>query len=118
MWHDACNVLLVMFKDTDMPLFPASQRDIFRLKQTAIDGASDLSGGAMEHDYKTHGQVKSPADPFNPESREQVSRCKGPMGNLLHSVRGFTSNHPLKCLGIALLIRFFIGSYRTRKSKR
>ena len=94
--------------------FPATQQDVARLKQTAIDAVSDLSSTAIVHATKAKDQLKELAGHAQEEGAEQVNVLKGKYRDVLDQSREFVSTNPLACLGAALTVGFLIGLSRRR----
>jgi ElaB/YqjD/DUF883 family membrane-anchored ribosome-binding protein len=93
--------------------FPASQQDVARLKQTAIDAVNDLGSTATVHATKAKGQIKELAGHVQEEGTEHLNQVKGKLSDVLDLSREFVSNKPLACLAAALTVGFIIGISRS-----
>ncbi len=98
--------------------FPATQRDISQLKQTATDAASDLVSTAGAHADKAKSQIRDLAGHVRTEGSEQFSKGQGKFCDVLNSVRDYAVERPLTCMGAALAVGFLIGLSRRRTYSR
>ena len=96
--------------------FPSTQKDISQLKQTATDAVNDLGSTALVHASKATGQLRDLAGHIQEEGGEQFDQVKGRLGDLVETARGYASERPLTCIGIAFAVGFLIGL--TRSSSR
>ena len=96
--------------------FPASQKDLSQLKQTATDAASDLGDAAAPHVNKAKDQVKRLAGDLQAEGSDQLDQVKGQFCTVLNSAKEYASAQPLVCIGVALAVGLLIGL--TRSSSR
>jgi ElaB/YqjD/DUF883 family membrane-anchored ribosome-binding protein len=106
-----------MSNETLTSSFPATQQDISRLKQTAIDAATDLGGTASVHASKAKDQLKDLAVHAREEGYEQFNQAKGKFSNLVNLARERASERPFACIGAALAIGFLIGLTRRSGSR-
>jgi ElaB/YqjD/DUF883 family membrane-anchored ribosome-binding protein len=102
--------------NTPSSSFPASQKDVSQLKQTATDAASDLGSAAAPHLDKAKEQVKRLAGDLQEEGSAQLDQVKGQFCTVLNSAKEYASAQPLVCIGVALAIGLLIGL--TRSSSR
>jgi ElaB/YqjD/DUF883 family membrane-anchored ribosome-binding protein len=96
--------------------FPATQQDVARLKQTAIDAASDLGSTASVHASRAKSQLNDLAGHVREEGGQQLDEVKGKFSDLVLAGRTYVSDHPLSCLGAALTLGFLIGLTRRHSS--
>jgi len=92
--------------------FPASQQDIARLKQTAIDAVNDLSSSAGVHVSKAKGEPDNLAGHMQEEGGSQLQRAQARVSDFLDASRDFVAQRPFTCLGAALALGFFVGLTR------
>jgi ElaB/YqjD/DUF883 family membrane-anchored ribosome-binding protein len=104
-----------MAKGTLSPLFPATQRDVSRLRQSATDAVNDFSTTATNHAGKVGGQLRDLAGHLQEEGGNNFSRARGKVFDLIGAVQDFTTERPLVCIGAALAVGFLIGLSRRRK---
>jgi ElaB/YqjD/DUF883 family membrane-anchored ribosome-binding protein len=97
------------------PLFPATQRDVSRLKQTATDAVNDFSSTATSHANKVSGQLQDLAGHLQEEGSANFDRAKGKLVGLVGVAREFANERPLVCIGAALAVGFLIGLSRRRR---
>lgn len=107
-----------MLNGTLKPLFPATQKDVTRLRQSATDAVSDLSGTAYTHANKVSGQLRDLADHIQAEGTTHLKRARGKFLDVTKTGRDLAFEHPLACIGAALAIGFIIGWSRSRRSAR
>jgi len=100
-----------MSNQTTSP-FPATQQDVARLKQTAIDAASDLSSTVAVHADKARGQLKDLAGHVQEEGSDHIDQLKGRLSNVVDVSRDFVSANPLGCLAAAVTVGILIGLSR------
>ncbi len=105
-----------MLNATLKPLFPASQKDVTRLRQSATDAVSDLSGTAYTHVNKVGGQLRDLADHLQTEGKTHLKRARGKFLDLTKTGRDLAVEHPFACIGAALAIGIIIGWSRSRRS--
>jgi len=98
------------------PLFPATQKDVSRLRQSATDAVNDFSSSAATHANKVGGQLADLADHLQTESRKHLDRVKGRALDYARTGRDLAREHPLACIGIALAVGVLIGWSRSRRS--
>lgn len=103
-----------MSKGTLTPLFPATQRDVSRLTQSATDAVNDFSSTATTHANKVGGQLRDLADHLQDEGRSNYRRAKSKLVDLAEVARDFATERPLVCIGAALLVGLLIGLSRRR----
>lgn len=97
-------------------MFPATQKDVSRLRQSATDAVNDFSTSAVTHANKVGGQLVDLADHIQSEGRTHLSRAKGKALNYARTGRELVREHPMACIGIALAVGLFIGWTRSRRS--
>jgi ElaB/YqjD/DUF883 family membrane-anchored ribosome-binding protein len=105
-----------MRKGTLTPLFPATQKDVSRLRQSATDAVNDFSTSAITHANKVGGQLVDLADHLQSEGRTNLDRAKGKALDYVRTGRDLVREHPLATIGIALAVGLFIGWSRSRRS--
>ena len=98
------------------PLFPATQKDVSRLRQSATDAVNDFSTSAVTHANKVGGQLVDLADHLQSEGRTNLDRAKGKALGYVRSGRELISEYPLATIGIVLAVGIFIGWSRSRRS--
>jgi ElaB/YqjD/DUF883 family membrane-anchored ribosome-binding protein len=98
------------------PFFPATQRDVSRLQQSATDAVNDFSSTATSHAGKIGGQARDLADHFQEEGTTHFRRAKGKLVDLVTVANDFAHDRPLVCIVGALVIGIFIGLSRRRRS--
>jgi ElaB/YqjD/DUF883 family membrane-anchored ribosome-binding protein len=91
------------------PFFPASQRDVSRLRQSATDAVNDFSTSAVSHANKVGGQLVDLADHLHREGRSHFERAKGKAFDLARTGGTFARENPLACIGVALALGVLIG---------
>jgi ElaB/YqjD/DUF883 family membrane-anchored ribosome-binding protein len=96
--------------------FPASQRDISQLKETAADAVCDLTSTAAAHADKAKGQLRDLAGHVRKEGREQFDQLKERFGTVAATAVEFVSERPLTCVGIAFAVGVVFGFSRRRRS--
>jgi ElaB/YqjD/DUF883 family membrane-anchored ribosome-binding protein len=101
-----------MPNDSTTSSFPATQRDISNLKQTATDAVSDLSSTAAVHASKAKGQVKELAGHLHEEGGQQLDQVRGQLGDVLASAQAFVAERPLACVGVAFAIGYLFALSR------
>jgi len=106
----------IMSNQSSTTPFPATQEDVARLKQTAIDAVNDLGSTAIVHVSKARSQFRDLAGHFREEGDEQLDQVRGKLGNLVGLGRAFVSENPLICISAALTLGFLIGLTRRRHS--
>jgi len=97
------------------PLFPATQRDVSRLQQSATDAVNDLSSTATSHANKVSGQLQDLAGHLQKEGRANLDRAKGKVSDVVSMAQDFANERPLVCIGAALAIGVLIGLSRRRR---
>ncbi len=105
-----------MSKGILSPLFPTSQRDVSRLRQSATDAVSDLSSTAAAHANKVGNHLSRLADDLQKEGRTHFNRAQGRALDLARTSQQFARENPVACIGIALAVGFLIGWSRRRRS--
>ncbi len=105
-----------MAKGTLSPLFPATQRDVSRLTQSATDAVNDFSTTATTHATKVGGQLRDLAGHLQEEGENNFSRARGKVIDWVGVVQDFTTERPLVCIGAALAVGILIGLSRRRNS--
>ena len=98
------------------PLFPATQKDVSRLRQSATDAVNDFSTSAVTHANKVGGQLVDLADHLQSEGRTNLDRAKGKALDYVRTGRDLVREHPMACIGIALAVGIFIGLSRSLRS--
>ena len=101
-----------------IPFFPASQKDVSRLRQSATDAVNDFSSSAVTHANKLGGQLVDLTDHLQLEGRTNLHRAKGKVLDFARTGREVVREHPLACAGIVLAVGIFIGWSRRRAVKR
>jgi ElaB/YqjD/DUF883 family membrane-anchored ribosome-binding protein len=101
-----------MPNETQNTPFPATQQDVSRLKQTAIDAAADLGQTASVHASKAKGQLKDLSAHVQEEGAEEFENAKGKLSDLVTSARDYASVRPLACIGAAFAVGFLFGVTR------
>jgi ElaB/YqjD/DUF883 family membrane-anchored ribosome-binding protein len=96
--------------------FPATQQDIARLKQTAIDAVNDLSSTAVVHASKAKSQFRDLTGHVREESGDQIDQVRSKLGDLMVVSRDYVSENPFTCIGAALAVGFLIGLTRRSSS--
>ncbi len=96
-------------------MFPATQRDVSRLKQSATDAVNDFSSTATTHANKVSGQLRDLADHLQNEGRTNYQRARVKLVDLAEVARDFTTERPLVCIAVALAVGVLIGLSRRRK---
>ncbi len=96
--------------------FPATQRDISQLKETAADAVCDLTSTAAAHATKAKSHLKDLAGHVQDEGGEQFNQMKEKFGTLAATAVEFVSERPLTCVGVALAIGFVFGLSRRRRN--
>ena len=94
--------------------FPASQRDISQLRETAADAVCDLTSTAAAHATKAKGQLRDLAGHVRSEGSEQFDMLKDRLGTVAATAVEFVSERPLTCVGIAFVVGFLFGVSRRR----
>jgi len=97
------------------PFFPATQRDVSRLRQSATDAVNDFSSTATSHVKKVGGQVQDLAGHLQEEGAANLDRAKGRLFDFVSEARDFAYERPLFCIGAALAVGFLIGLSRRRR---
>jgi ElaB/YqjD/DUF883 family membrane-anchored ribosome-binding protein len=97
-----------MSNPTSVSSFPATQRDLSNLKQTATDAVADLSSTAAVHTTKAQNQIKELAGHVQEEGAEQVEQIKGSMNELVNAARNYALERPLACMGTAFAGGFLL----------
>ncbi len=110
--------MLSMTKGIMSPFFPASQKDVSRLRQSATDAVNDFSTSAMTHANKVGGQLVDLADHLQTEGRTHLHRATGKVANIARGGRELVREHPLACVGVALAIGILVGWSRRRSPSR
>ena len=95
-------------------MFPASQRDVSRLRQSATDAVNDFSSSATSHAHQVGGHLQDLADHLQEEGSTNFNRAKGTLADLVGAARDFAGERPLVCVGTALAIGLLIGLSRRR----
>jgi ElaB/YqjD/DUF883 family membrane-anchored ribosome-binding protein len=104
-----------MASKSRLSLFPATQRDVSRLRQSATDAVNDFSTSAAAHANKVSDQLRTLADHARDEGRAQVGRVRARVADIADTAMEFASDRPLLCIGVALAVGYLIGrSRRTR----
>ena len=103
-----------MPNESSTSAFPATQRDISNLKQTATDAVSDLSSTAAVHASKAKGQVKELAGHFQEEGAQHLDQVRGQLSDVLASARAYAAQRPLASIGVALFVGYLFGLSRRR----
>ena len=116
-WHEACPES-IMSKATLSPLFPATQKDVSRLRQSATDAVNDFSSTALTHANKVGGQLHDLADHLQKEGRNNFDRARGKVTDIVRTGGDFARENPVTCIGIALAVGFLIGLSRRRSAPR
>jgi ElaB/YqjD/DUF883 family membrane-anchored ribosome-binding protein len=106
-----------MSKGPRFTLFPASQRDVSRLRQSATDAVNDFSASASSHAGKVKGQLQDLAGHVQEEGGVSLERVRGSVIDFANVAYDFATERPLVCIGAALLVGFLIGAVR-RRTKR
>jgi len=101
-----------MPNETQSSSFPASQRDISNLKQTATDAVNDLGSTAATHASKAKGQLKELAGHVQEEGNENLDRVKASLSTVVDTAREYAAERPFACIGIALALGFLFGLSR------
>ena len=96
------------------PLFPATQRDVSRLKQSATDAVNDFSSTAHTHANKVGGQLRDLAGHLQEEGGSNYNRARTKFVDLVSVAQDFAAERPLVCIGAALAIGILIGLSRRR----
>jgi ElaB/YqjD/DUF883 family membrane-anchored ribosome-binding protein len=104
-----------MSKGILSPLFPATQRDVSRLKQTATDAVNDFSSTATGHVSKVSGQLRNLADHLQEEGSANFNRAQRKLVKFGNVARDFAYERPLVCIGVALAVGFLFGLSRRRR---
>lgn len=105
-----------MSKGILSPLFPATQRDVSRLRQSATDAVNDFSSSALTHANKVGDQLHELADHLQTEGRSHLHRAKGKVLDLARTGRELVCERPLACIGVALAVGILIGWSHRRNS--
>jgi ElaB/YqjD/DUF883 family membrane-anchored ribosome-binding protein len=96
--------------------FPASQRDISQLRETAADAVCDLTSTAAAHATKAKGHLKDLAEHVQDEGGDQFNQMKEKFGTLAATAVEYVTERPLTCVGVALAVGFLFGLSRRRRS--
>jgi ElaB/YqjD/DUF883 family membrane-anchored ribosome-binding protein len=105
---------ITMAKGSLSPLFPATQRDVSRLKQSATDAVTDFSSTASTHANKVGGQLRDLAGHIQEEGGNNYNRARRKVVDFVTLAQDFATERPLVCIGAALAIGIFIGLSRRR----
>jgi ElaB/YqjD/DUF883 family membrane-anchored ribosome-binding protein len=97
--------------------FPASQRDISQLKETAADAVCDLTSTAAAHASKAKGHLRELAEHVRSEGGESFDQLKDKFGTVAATAVEYISERPLTCVGVALAVGFLVGLSRRRRSR-
>ncbi len=96
-------------------MFPATQRDVSRLKQSATDAVNDFSSTATSHAHKVSGQLQDLAGHLQEEGGANLDRARGRVFDLINAAQDFATERPLFCIGAALAVGLLIGLSRRRR---
>ena len=107
---------VIMSKGIMSPFFPATQKDVSRLRQSATDAVNDFSTSALTHANKVGGQLVDLADHLQTEGRTHLHRAKGKVADLARTGRDLVREHPLACIGVAVAVGILIGWSRRSSS--
>ncbi len=108
-----------MAKGILSPFFPATQRDVSRLRQSATDAVNDFSSGAINHANKVGSQLSDLADHLQDEGRGHLDRATTQLLKVARTGRDFAAENPLPCLGVAVVVGILIGlSFRRQRQAR
>ncbi len=94
--------------------FPATQRDVSRLRQSATDAVNDFSSTVASHANKVSGQFRDLAHHMRQEGRSNIHRVRVKLADLAQGTRDFARERPFLCLGAALALGVMIGLSRRR----
>jgi ElaB/YqjD/DUF883 family membrane-anchored ribosome-binding protein len=106
-----------MSKGSRFSLFPASQRDVSRLRQSATDAVNDFGATAGNHAGKVKDQLQDLAGHVQEEGGANFERLRGSVINVANVAYEFATERPLVCIGAALLVGFIIGAVRRSPKK-
>jgi ElaB/YqjD/DUF883 family membrane-anchored ribosome-binding protein len=96
-------------------LFPATQQDVSRLRQSATDAVNDFGSTAVSHASKVQGQLRDLAGHARDEGSQQLSQVRTKVSDLASIAVDFATERPLVCIGAALLIGFLFGLSRRHR---
>ncbi len=105
----------IMATKSRLSLFPATQQDVSRLRQSATDAVNDFGSTAVTHASKVKGQLHDLAEHARDESSQQLNQVRTRVAELVDTVTDFASERPLICIGAALAVGFLIGLSRRRR---
>ncbi len=105
-----------MASKSRISLFPATQQDVSRLRQSATDAVNDFSTTASAHAEKVKGQIVDLADHARKEGSQRLNQVRTKVTDLAEVAMDFATERPLICIGAALAVGFLIGiSRRSRQ---
>lgn len=105
----------IMASKSRLSLFPATQQDVLRLRQSATDAVNDFGSTAATHASKVKGQLQELAGHARDESSQKLNMVRARVTELADSAVDFASDRPLLCIGIALAVGYLIGRNRRRR---
>jgi ElaB/YqjD/DUF883 family membrane-anchored ribosome-binding protein len=107
--------LYPMASKSRLSLFPATQQDVSRLRQSATDAVNDFGSTAATHATKVGGQLQDLAEHARDESRQRLNQVRARVSDMVNTAVDFASDRPLVCIAAALAVGFLIGRSRRRR---
>ena len=104
-----------MSKGILSPFFPATQKDVRKLQQSATDAVNDFSSAAAGHANRIGAQVHDLSDHLREEGRSNFRRAQVKLADIAGTARDFATEKPLLCIAVALAVGFLIGVSRARR---
>jgi ElaB/YqjD/DUF883 family membrane-anchored ribosome-binding protein len=104
-----------MASKSRLSLFPATQQDVSRLRQSATDAVNDFGSTASTHATKMGGQIQDLAGHAREESSQRLNQVRAKVSDLVNTAVDFASDRPLVCIAAALAVGYLIGRSRRRR---
>jgi ElaB/YqjD/DUF883 family membrane-anchored ribosome-binding protein len=108
-------LLNIMASKSRISLFPATQQDVSRLRQSATDAVNDFGNTAATHVSKVSGQLRDLAEHARNEGSQRYKQVRGRVTDVIDLATDFTTERPFVCIGAALFIGILIGLSRRRR---